>query len=399
MTVQTRNVYYFSGFDPRGAAYYERLFRTELRKFGCVVSLHTAGLQRASDPLSRQIVGTTPGNTTSSSTADAGQTRLNLFLMKWDDIVRQHWLTTAWPLLIAGLEVYRTGLGKIPLRKVWQISHGAFWAGLLPLLLLGLMLASLTLVFLFSKALVDLVLPASASQLHFPALILAAIVMIVTGAAVPVIAEKIGVLWLVRIFRFNLLLATEKLPEIGERQQAWVESIIRRQMDNPSDEVVLVGHSVGTIVLTEVARKLITDPRWQAMTGTTPTKILTLGNCIPFVSLHPNADSFRDTVRMLSECEAIEWWDITAKIDPLCFYLSSPMGKAGEQCIAGKPALRAARFFRMYEPQQWKRMRRNKLELHFLYLKTPDIDRDFNLYRLICSASPLEVPMYGASHV
>jgi hypothetical protein len=170
-------------------------------------------------------------------------------------------------------------------------------------------------------------------------------------------------------------------------------------MDNPSDEVVLVGHSVGTIILTEVAGKLINDSRWRAMTGTTPTKILTLGNCIPFVSLHPNADSFRDTVRMLSECEAIEWWDITAKVDPLCFYLSSPMGKAGEQSIAGKPALRAARFFRMYEPQRWKRMRRNKLELHFLYLKTPDIDRDFNLYRLICSASPLEVPMHGASHV
>jgi hypothetical protein len=319
--------------------------------------------------------------------------------MKWDDIVRQHWPTSIWALLTAGSQVYRTGLGKIPLRKVWQISHGAFWAGLLPLLLLALTIASLAFVFLLVQSLANLALPASLSQLHFPALAISTTAVVAMGAALPRVAEKSGAFWLIRIFRFNLLLAADKLPELNERQRAWVESIIRRQMDNPSDEVVLIGHSVGTIILTEVARKLITDPRWQAMTGTRPTKILTLGNCIPFVSLHPDAAHFRDTLCMLGGCEAIEWWDITAKVDPLCFFLSSPMGEAGQPSAEGKPALRTARFFRMYQPQQWKRMRRNKLGLHFLYLKVPDIDRDFNLYRLICSSKPLEVPMQGAGHV
>lgn len=399
MTVQTRNVYYFSGFDPRGTAYYSRLFRTELRKSGYAVTLRTAGFQQVPDPLCQQIVGVTPVGTAVSVGDLAGQTHLNLFLMKWDDIVRQHWPTSIWSLLTAGSQVYRTGLGKIPLQKVWQISHGAFWAGLLPLLLLALMIASLALVFLLVRSLVDLALPASLSQLHFPAMAIAAIAVVAMGVALPRVAERSGAFWLIRIFRFNLLLAADKLPEVNERQCAWVESIIRREMDNPSDEVVLVGHSVGTIVLTEVARKLITDPRWQAMTGTRPTKILTLGNCIPFVSMHPDAARFRDTLCMLGDCEAIEWWDITAKVDPLCFFLSSPMGEAGQPSAVGKPALRTARFFRMYPPQQWKRMRRNKLGLHFLYLKVPDIDRDFNLYRLICSAKPLEVPMQGASHV
>lgn len=398
MTVQTRNVYYFSGFDPRGTAYYYRLFRTELRKSGYAVALRTAGVQPAPDPLSQQLVGVAPVDTAVAGKAPSGHTHLNLFLMKWDDIVRQHWPTSFGSLLMAGLQVYRTGLSNIPLRKVWQISHGAFWAGVLPLMLLALMLAILALAVLLVNSLVDTVLPASLSQPHFPALAISAIAVIAIGASLPRVAEKSGAFWLIRIFRFNLLLAADKLPEVNERQRAWVESIIRRQMDNPSDEVVLVGHSVGTIILTEVARQLVTDPRWQAMTGTRPTKILTLGNCIPFVSLHPDAARFRDSLRMLGDCQAIEWWDITAKVDPLCFFLSSPMGEPGQPSVAGKPALRTARFFRMYPPQQWKRMRRNKLGLHFLYLKVPDIDRDFNLYRLICGANPLDVPLQGASH-
>ncbi len=390
MTVNTRNVYFFSGFDPRGTGYYYRLFRTELRKSGYAVGSRNLGSHHSPDALSPRIAVTSPG----------GQTNLNLFLMKWDDIVRRHWLTSGWALLVAGLKVYRAGLMKIPLGKVWQISHGAFWAGLLPVLLPLMMLLVLTLFFGVATSLVDLAAPAGILTLHASAQVFTALglALAFTGATFSFVAEKTGVLWLIRIFRFNLLLANGRLPDLDERQRAWVESILRRQLENPSEEVVLLGHSVGTILLTEVARQLADDPRWRSVNGNRPTKILTLGNCIPFVSLHPDADSFRDTLRKLSQSEAIEWWDVTAKVDPLCFYLSSPMGEAGKQAAAGKPVLHVARFFRMYEPQRWKRMRRNKLELHFLYLRTPDIDRDFNLYRLICSATPFDVPPPRASH-
>ncbi len=391
MTVQTRNVYYFSGFDPRGAAYYLRLFRAELRKSGLNVSTPSAGSPHRSDPLSQPIHAVVAGKSASPDGAPTAHARLNLYLMKWDDIVRKHWPTSTWALLTAGLQVYRTGLANLSLRKIWRISHGAFWAGLLPLLFFAIALFTLALIFWLTKVIIDEALPASSYSLPLLSAFLAACVVILVAGKLPTIAEKTGVFWLIRIFRFNLQLAAAKLPETVERQRAWAESIIRRQTDNPSDEVVLLGHSVGTIVMLEVARKLLNDPRWRAIMGTRPTKLLTLGNCIPFVALHPEAEDFRQTLRVLSRCEHIQWWDITAKVDPLCFFLSSPMGETSQKKrMADKPVLRVARFFRMYAPEKWKRMRRNKLHLHFLYLMTPDIDHDFNLYRLICSALPLE---------
>ncbi len=334
-----------------------------------------------------------------SSESSTGHARLNLFLMKWDDIIRRHCLTSPWALLMAGWQVYRTGLINISLKKVWRISHGAFWAGLLPLLSFVLALLSLTLIFLLAKKLLDLAIPASFANRQFASLALAAVAVILVAKPVAKIAERSGVFWLVRIFRFNLLFATGQLPEIEERQRDWVESIIRRQTDHPSDEVVLVGHSVGTIVMIEVAKQLLADSRWSVLRGATPTKIVTLGNCIPFVSLHPKADRFRRALHVLTESESSQWWDVTAKVDPLCFYRSSPLGGTSQQKPAiSQPELRAARFFRMYEPDRWKRMRRNKLGLHFLYLMNPDIDCDFNLYRLLCSTQPLEAQLRIAAH-
>lgn len=400
MIVKTRNVFYFSGFDPRGAAHYSRLFQTELRKYGYAIIGHAKNSTSGSDKLCRQLCAVNAGAATSSGTSPIGEARLNLFLMKWDDIVRHHWPTSAGDLLIAGWQVYRTGLANVSLKKIWEINRGAFWAGVLPLLLAATAVAWLAFVFALTKILFDAALPSYLSQSHFPSVALSATVAILAAYMLPRTLEKTGAFWLIRIFRFNLLLATNELPNVRKRQQAWVESIIQQQRENPSDEVVLIGHSVGTIVMMEVARKLMTEARWQAVSGGRPTKILTLGNCIPFVSLHPSAASFRETLSMLDQCRDIEWWDITAKIDPLCFYLSSPLGEVGNQnARPGKPVLRTARFFRMYAPQTWKTLRNDKLQLHFLYLAAPEIDCDFNLYRLICGSQPMEVSMNGTGNV
>ncbi len=401
MTVQTRNVFYFSGFDPRGAAYYSRLFRTELRKYGYGIARRADNpASLVPDQLCHQLFAINNGTAAPPGISPIGAAKLNLFLMKWEDIVRHHWPTSLWNLLIAGCQTYWTGLGKVSLKKVWEISRGTFCAGVLPLLLVAITIAWLALVFLLAKTFIDSLLPSALSRLHFPSLALAATTAILAVHPLLLTIEKTGVFWLIRIFRFNLLLATSEPPEIVERQQAWVESIIQQQRENPSDEVVLLGHSVGTIVMMEVARKLMTDPRWQGMNVGRPTKMLTLGHCIPFVSLHPNATSFRKTLHILSQYDDIEWWDVTAKIDPLCFYMSSPLGEVSQQNTRpGKPVLRTARFFRMYAPQTWKTLRRDKLRLHFLYLVVPEIDCDFNLYRLICGSKPMEVSMNGTSNV
>jgi hypothetical protein len=57
-------------------------------------------------------------------------------------------------------------------------------------------------------------LPTSITDWHFPSLFVASIAVTLAAYSLIGIADRAGVFWLIRIFRFNLLLATNKLPEI-----------------------------------------------------------------------------------------------------------------------------------------------------------------------------------------
>jgi hypothetical protein len=68
--------------------------------------------------------------------------------------------------------------------------------------------------------------------------------------------------------------------------------------------------------------------------------------------------------------------------------MAHPLAKTGiNHQQAPMPVLRAASFFKMYTPANWQTIRDNKLEAHFLYLHTPELPGNFNLYTLLYGPS------------
>jgi hypothetical protein len=402
MAFRCRNVYYFSGFDPRGTSYYSRLFHRESRK-ASFLNIDTAQKRLfGSSNLSIMWKANSNHLEADGVVAEPAQLHVNHFFMNWDDIIRAHWKHASWTSAIEYLQTYIYGMRRIPMRRIWRIDNGAFWAGILPGIFAIVTIASAVMAGLLAYYFSEIILSAE-STVHWPLrMIFVMLAVLLIAELAGRIAQKTGVQWLAQIFSFNLKVGSQRLQTLKDRQYEWTKAIVQLQKNHPSNEVVIIGHSVGTIVMMEVVRLLMRDPSWQALHGTMPTRLLTLGHCLPFVSLNPEATEFRAAIDELIQNEKILWWDITAKADPLCFFQTPPRESVPSAPSPSenpaKPVLLKARFFKMYSRERWQRLRRNKLKLHFLYLMNPDIDNGFNLYRAIHTPRPLESQMSHLPH-
>jgi len=364
--VTSRRVHYFSGFDPRGAAYYHRLFKEESslpQPQGGFIQ--TGRRRRANKQWSQWQVNWSPTATASSSV------QTEHVFMSWDDLIRDYWPRGPWSLTKAFVTTYIGIVRDVDLRRVRQIYSTAFVTGVAPA------------AFLISTLLVALLclwwLPTGVG------LLCGALWLWATWHY----AERKGLFWLLRIFYFVIQMGRGQTPGLSARTQEWVEWVIKRQTDDPVDEVLLVGHSVGTLVMVDVVDALLKDERWQALQAGRPTLMLTLGQCYPFVAMVPKAHAFREALQRLCNHPQLLWCDVTARIDPLCFYNAHPLTKTGvPHEEAPMPVKLAASFMKMYTPAKWKNLRKDKLQTHFLYLQTPECVGNFHVFDVLYGPKP-----------
>lgn len=358
-TVARRRLHYFSGFDPRGPAHYHRLCREEAEKAQPQGGVAQVGRrEKMSRLLSRWQV-------TWRASADAPvSVQTEHVFMSWDDLIRAHWSRGPWALLCEFVRTYRGIVSDVGPRRVRQMYDNAFLTGILPAvyLLLTLLLG------LLAGGLLSLGLG--------PAGWLGGVALV---AGLWTYGARKGLFWLLRIFSFIIRMGRGPIEGLTPRAQAWADHIVERQQQDPVDEVLLVGHSVGTLVMLEAVDLLLQDPRWTALQQGKPTTMVTLGQCCPFVALVPRAEGFRAMLQRLCQHPQLQWWDVSARIDPLCFYNTHPLARSGvpHQGLA-QPVLHNAKFFQMYESSRWARIRADKLQTHFLYLMTPDKRGNFH---------------------
>jgi hypothetical protein len=390
-----RRVYYFGGFDPRGAGYYHKLFAAQAAKYQAEKTEVKVGPRiRAGDNTNQWTVSLRAENEQVSKTTSMQTTHV---FMGWDDIIRSHWIRTARQIILAFFSTYFSYSSWLTLNRVRKKFLPAFFSGILPFVFFILYVASLGFVFFLTRNSFD------SNNLTFLSVLLEYIFHIFTGIAVTYLfylaAKQFGILWLLRIYRFNIFFATEEIREIPSRQEEWVEKIIADQIRDPVDEIIFSGHSVGTLLIVGVIDRLIADNRWQRLQENKRTHVLTLGQCYPFITLIPDAEEFRQSLRRICTNNKISWLDVTARIDPLCFFGMHPLQFSDVDVDKlSLPVLHSARFFRMYEAAQWQKIKRNKILVHFLYLMAPDKPCDFNLYELIYGPGTFDEKLIKLSH-
>lgn len=363
--VRTRRVHYFSGFDPRGAGYYHRLYRDEALKQSIhnKACLEIGSRTRRNDFVSAWEI---------SGEWDGEPTHTEYQFMQWDDLVREYWQRSSLLLWAKGMLPYLKLFCGGYWVRIRSISRPAATSGAFPLALL--------LVLLFLSLAVGAFAGFASGFLKLGFWAGLAIGSVAAGLALKAgffFAEKLGGHWVLRTILFVHDWALGKQTQVDRRIDQFVDHIIAEQNQNPVDEVLLVGHSIGTMVAVDVAARVsANNPDHKC-----DMKLLTLGHCIPMLSMMDEANRFRETLKVLSRADSIPWTDVTIPPDPLCFYGLDPVKLTfGEGGNLKGPRLAVARVFRMFRAETYAKLRWNKLRLHFQYLKASELSADYDFF-------------------
>lgn len=374
-TVRLRKVYFISGFDPRGAAYYHRLYKEEAKKqsvLNCIDIEVGARRKIASHQYQWAI----------KSVINQQCVNTEYSYLGWDDIVREHWETNGAKLIGQTAKGYWRFTACGALGRIRKLYRGPFYSGIYPILFLFI---AILISLIFGGLLADLLIATS-----FPFLVVGAVCLASMFACYYLawkIADYIGVLWLLRTNLFVYFWGESTPNKLSERVEIFAKKIVNEQIKSPYDEIILIGHSVGSIVAVSVlARALALSAEKLNLS------LVTLGQCIPVLSLIPSAASFRQDLKTLALQPNIPWLDVVARADPLCFAEVNPISVSGIDSPSVQwPKQQIMRPFKMFSPQQYNRIKRNKLRLHFQYLMSSEYQTDYDFFLLTAGSVRLNV--------
>jgi hypothetical protein len=368
--VKHRRVFYVSGFDPKGPAWYHDLYAAEARKQAAVAGyeLKVGERGRAGKFVARWPLGWRKDGVEVETVYD---------FLRWDDIMRAHWPRGEFHLIWVFLRTYwryiTTGVLPRVLRTSWPTGIAACYPAVL---ILGLVFIAILLPVI--GALLSpwwlwliLALPLSWAVIRF---------------GMPLIDRVFGALWLVRIYAFNLLQARRAVAGLDERIDLLARHI-SKSTENGPDEVLIVGHSTGVqLAVSLLARTLAHDPD-VARRGR--VSLLTLGGSIPMLGWQPEAQWFRDEIAALSRNPGIDWLDFTTAQDGATFAMLDPVTLLDLPNPSERPKVLSTKLFELFEPQSFARIRRGWRLCHFQYLMAFEKPGDYDYFAMTAGPQTL----------
>jgi hypothetical protein len=357
-TVKRRTVYYIEGYDPRGPSHYHTLYRDEAEKQSA-----RNGLKLAVGPR-RKI-----GRYSSGWSVTSPATETTYVFLRYDDLMRARWSKT-------NLQVLRE-IGYF----TWLFMRQGVFAGMYrhSRLMLFFALSAPSLVVM------SVLLSAGAAFMaaaHVHAAIAASIgVAILAGllALRPRVENRVPAFWLARICAFIADQGNARAADMEARIDAFAAEISAAVRDPLVDEVLVVGHSVGSHVGVSVCSRVLD----QTASSGQGLSFLTLGQTIPLLGLQPGAEPFRSELARAAAETRLDWVDFTAPMDGLCFPLTDPLlacGLAQPDPSSPKPLLLSARYVKLFTPATYRKIKRDFYRLHFQYLMATELPGDYDYF-------------------
>ena len=359
--VRRRTVFYIGGFDPKGAAHYHALYRDEAAK-----QAQVSGLAINVGKRQKSACGNAFWQLEAPSPDGVVQTRYEV--LRWDDIVRQHWprnqARLVWDMLTTTALNLRTGA----LWHMFKLSWPPVVALVAPVaLLLAVLLGTPILAWAVFAAL---------QAVGVSALWATAAAAATLGAALWLglkLQQKYSMLWMMRSYAFTAQQAQGQVPALDDRLAEHARTLLAAVSGGDADEVLLVAHSSGSIMAaTVLAKALAIDPTLgRGANGTTTVSLLTLGQWIPLLGCLPQANDFRADLQRLASAEGVDWIDFGAPPDGCCFALVDPIAACGVVAAVpnlNRPKLLSPRFADMFAAPAYAALRRDRFRIHFQYL-------------------------------
>jgi hypothetical protein len=183
-------------------------------------------------------------------------------------------------------------------------------------------------------------------------------------------------------------------PEWDERLDRFAHYLCDVARGSDAEEIVLVGHSSGSFLGTEImARALKLDP----LLGKHGPRVvlLTLGGNYPIVGFHKAASDFRAHLRELALEPSIDWIECQARKDVMNFFDLDPIASHGIDVGAARrnPTIVPVRFREMIRPEHYNLFRWQFFRVHFQFVMANEVPNAYEFFMIVCGPVPLHERM------
>ncbi len=178
--------------------------------------------------------------------------------------------------------------------------------------------------------------------------------------------------------------------DIERRLDAFAERLVEVSRQGGSDEILIVGHSLGALLAIDLLDRAVkADPalaRHQARLS-----LLTVGATIPKLTLHPAGERFRACARRISAIAAVDWVEYQSRDDAISFYKFHPVAscRLADDDGKTKPLIRRVQTHEMLSPKSYRRQRFRFMRIHFQFVMANELSTPYDFFMLACG--PLSV--------
>ena len=384
MRHQHRHIIYIQGYDPRGLAQYYRLFRTELQKFSRLYDA-TATLGRPRATCGGEIASWHIETKTSE-----WQTRTDYDFLRFEDLIQQDLAQPIWRTVWLAVRIYWQLVFAGTIARFWRANwRFAIFITYPHLLLLVESIAAGCIAYVFAKGLgaigVPDLLDAAAALVPFVA---------VLGAVLKYSEHQTYLLYVLSDTIWTWQFSHRARPEWDQRIDRFAQHLIKTARESDADEIVIVGHSSGSFLGTEMlARALQLDPDL----GRRAPRIalLTIGGNFPIVGFHAVSQPFRDNLRKLAVEPTIDWIDCQSRKDVMNFFPFDPIEGHGIDAGSERrnPRVVPVRFRDIILPERYNAFRWKFFRVHFQFVMANERPHVYDFFMIACGPVPLAVRM------
>ncbi len=371
-----RAVFYLAGFDIIGPRFYHLLLRRGLAKDS---ALHGRTYRMVEVP-SRQPAA----RTWQVSTEDRGTpVDVSYFLLTPHEHIAPSYRNNALHAARSFVEVGYAYLRHGVLKRMVMFS----WKTALVFLYVMSLLAAFFLVG-FGGALLPLaLLPVNVSL----------VLMLACGLIAGLATLQLGLCFDKRTFA-NFLLSSMSLsvrhttghrPDLDRSIDEYARCIIDLGAASRWNEILIVGHSSGTIMAVDVMAQILARSR---LAFETRLSLLTLGSTDGIATYFRRAARQRAAFAQVAASRDVKWVEYYSPFDFVCFGRADPL-VAAAIALDGRahgPIKRMLDLNDFYSPGRMRSLGFNLFERHFDYLKAGDRISDYSYFRLVCGAQTLD---------
>jgi pimeloyl-ACP methyl ester carboxylesterase len=377
--VQNRHVIYVQGYDPRGLAQYYRMFRTELRKFDALYGV-SSKIGRPKNVTESEIA-----SWSIETRADDWQTRTTYDFLRFEDFIQRDMALPIWRIVAYTIWIY---LRLIVSGTVFRFM-AANWRFLTfityPHILFWFEVACLA----FIASLVRRALDGLGIASPFDWLATSALFVVALWALLKTTEKYTYLLYLMCDTIWTWEFSHGQRGEWDARLDRFAQHLCGVARNSDAQEIVLVGHSSGSFLGTEIlARALERDP---ALGQHGPRVVLlTLGGNYPIVGYHKAAQFFRDHLRLIATEPTVDWIDCQARKDVMNFFDFDPLTSHGIDVgdIRRNPTIVPIRFREMISPENYNRFRWKFFRVHFQFVMANEVPHAYDFFMIVCGPVP-----------